>query len=196
VRRRKRDPGADEGRAVRAFVALEIDRATHQRVGDALSALRPRLPGLRAVRADSMHLTLRFLGWTSAEVLERMLPELRQLAGACPRCEAPVRGPGFFPERGTPRVLWLDVALPAPLLDLQKACERLAVSAGFQPETRSFRSHLTLGRWRERVRRPELPELDLGTASLDTLVLFRSELRRDGAVYTPLARFPLRPEGT
>jgi 2'-5' RNA ligase len=65
------------------------------------------------------------------------------------------------------------------------------VGAGFPPETRPFRSHLTLGRWRERAPTPDLPAADLGPLSLETLVLYRSELRREGALYTPLASFPL-----
>jgi 2'-5' RNA ligase len=97
----------------------------------------------------------------------------------------------MFPERGSPRILWLGLEVPPPILDLQLACERAARTAGFEREERPFRAHLTLGRWRERVPRPDLPTADLGSTRLDTLVLFRSELRSSGAVYTPLARFPL-----
>jgi 2'-5' RNA ligase len=89
-------------------------------------------------------------------------------------------------------VLWLGVELPAPVLALQAACEAAAVAEGFEPETRPFRSHLTLGRWRERAPRPALPDVDLGTLALRELVLFRSQLRPSGAVYTGIARFPLQ----
>ena len=46
---------------------------------------------------------------------------------------------------------------PPPVLDLQRACERAARAAGFEREERPFRAHLTLGRWRERAARPDLP---------------------------------------
>ena len=59
---------------------------------------------------------------------------------------------------------------------------------------RPFRPHLTLGRWRDRAPHPELPAVDLGTTRLETLVLFESDLRPGGAVYTPLARFALGRE--
>jgi 2'-5' RNA ligase len=103
----------------------------------------------------------------------------------------PVVGLGLFPERGSPRVLWLGLELPQPMTELQAACEASAVAAGFSRETRPFSPHLTLGRWRDRAARPELPAVELGPVALDTLVLFRSELRPDGAVYTELARFGL-----
>ncbi|HEY6099419.1 MAG TPA: RNA 2',3'-cyclic phosphodiesterase, partial [Anaeromyxobacter sp.] len=112
-------------------------------------------------------------------------------AAACPPLEIAVRGLGLFPERGSPRVLWLGLEMSAAAARLQAACEAAAVAAGFEPETRAFHPHLTLGRWRDRARRPALPDVDLGSAHVGELVLYRSDLRATGAVYTPLDVFPL-----
>jgi 2'-5' RNA ligase len=76
-------------------------------------------------------------------------------------------------------------------LELQAECERAAVAAGFPPEGRPFRPHVTLGRWRERVRRPAAPAFDLGATPLGPVILFKSDLRPQGAVHTPLRTFPL-----
>jgi 2'-5' RNA ligase len=156
-----------------------------------MAILRPAIAGVRWVRPEGLHLTLRFLGWSSEPALESLEPALLAAAGECPTSAARLSGLGLFPERGSPRVLWLGVDLDACVEKLQQACERAAVAVGFAPEPRGFRSHLTLGRWRERAPRPALPELDLGEATLDRLVLFRSQLQRGGAVYTPLRAFPL-----
>jgi len=59
--------------------------------------------------------------------------------------------------------------------------------------TTSGRSSLTLGRWRERARRPALPAIDLATTRLERLTLFESELRQEGPRHTPLVSVPLRP---
>ncbi|MGE5127521.1 MAG: RNA 2',3'-cyclic phosphodiesterase [Betaproteobacteria bacterium] len=184
---------ADE--ATRSFVALECEPGLQDALRELQARLRPRLGEARLVRPERIHLTLRFLGLSSPARLERLRPQLAAAAAACPPCEARVRGVGTFPDRGSPRVLWLGIELAEPLLVLQADCERAARAAGFDPEPRAFRAHLTLGRWRERAPRPELPEVDLGRTRLDTLTLFRSELRPDGAVYTPLARFPLAGSG-
>jgi len=85
----------------------------------------------------------------------------------------------------------VGMELPPTALELQRACERVARDAGFEPERRPFLAHLTLGRWRDRAARPVLPETDLGPARLESLVLFQSETAQGGAVYTPLARFAL-----
>jgi 2'-5' RNA ligase len=81
--------------------------------------------------------------------------------------------------------------MPAAAAALQAACEKAAVASGFEPETRAFHPHLTLGRWRDRAPRPPLPEVDLGKARVRELVLFRSDIRPSGSIYTPLAVFPL-----
>jgi len=179
----------DEG--VRAFVALELPGRVREAIGELQAQLRPRLGSIRLVRPEGAHLTLRFLGEASPQQVEALRAPLARAAARCPSCEVRVAGLGTFPERGSPRVLWLGLAPPDTVLALQAACERAAVAAGFAPEERAFRPHLTLGRWRERDRHPDLPPADLGPARVDTLVLFRSDLQPGGAAYAALARFPL-----
>jgi 2'-5' RNA ligase len=175
----------------RAFVAIELDSPLREELGDLQARLRPRLGGIRLVRPEGIHLTLRFLGDTSPAQAETLRARLAAAAALCPPASVLVAGLGMFPERGSPRILWLGLEVPPSILHLQRACERAARTAGFDREERPFRAHLTLGRWRERVPRPDLPPADLGSTQLDALVLFRSDLRSSGAVYTPLARFPL-----
>ena len=55
---------------VRAFVALELDAALHERLARLVEDLRPRLPGLRFTPVGNAHLTLRFLGTTQPRALE------------------------------------------------------------------------------------------------------------------------------
>jgi 2'-5' RNA ligase len=176
---------------VRAFVALELDARLRAAIGDLQARLRPRLGGIRLVRPEGIHLTLRFLGPTSPAQVESLRPLLAGAAAATPPAEVRVAGLGTFPDRGSPRVLWLALEVPAPLLELQRACEGAARAAGFEREARPFKAHLTLGRWRDRAPRPDLPAADLGTTRLERLVLFESDLKPDGAVYTSLAGFAL-----
>lgn len=176
---------------LRAFVALEIGSDLREALGRLIEGWRRLLPVARFVRPEAIHLTLRFLGGTTAEVLERLEAPLAEAAAACPPTEAPVVGVGLFPDRGSPRVLWVGLAVPASIGTLQEACETAAVAAGFAPEGRAFRPHLTLARFRDRVPRPRLPAVTLGPARLTRLTLFLSELRPSGAVYTPLSTFPL-----
>jgi RNA 2',3'-cyclic 3'-phosphodiesterase len=175
---------------IRAFVALELEARAREAIGLLQARLRGSR-GLRLVRPEGVHLTLRFLGSSEPAQLEALAPRLASAAAACPPFETRVGGLGTFPERGAPRVLWLRIELPPSALELQCACEQAAREAGFEAEDRPFAPHLTLGRWRERVPRPSLEPAELGATRIESLVLFRSETRRDGAAYTPLRRFAL-----
>jgi 2'-5' RNA ligase len=176
---------------VRAFVALELDGRLREAIGELQARLRPRLGTIRLVRPEGIHLTLRFLGPTSPAQLETLRPLLAAAAAACPPAEVRIAGLGTFPDRGRLCVLWLGLEAPPEVFELQRACERAARAAGFEREPRPFRGHLTLGRWRDRAPLPDLPPADLGVTQLENLVLFRSDLKPDGAVYAPLAEFAL-----
>ena len=184
------DPPPRE-KSIRAFVALPLPDTLRRAVAETIQRLTPSLPDVRFVRDEGAHVTLRFLGWTRADTIAALEAPLRVAAAACPPLDLAVHGLGTFPERGRPRVLWLGLGVPPAAAALQAACESAAVAAGFEPETRAFHPHLTLGRWRDRARRPRLPDVDLGSAHVGELVLYRSDLRPSGSVYTPLAVFPL-----
>ena len=177
--------------ALRAFLALPVDDQMRARVAETMAVLKGSVEGVRWVQDAGVHLTLRFLGSARPAALERLNEPLQRAAQACPALEAGFGGLGMFPERGNPRVLWLGARLQPEQQALQAACEAAAVAAGFEPEARPFRAHLTLGRWKDRARRPSLPSVELGSCVLDRLVLFRSDLKPSGAVHTALASFAL-----
>ncbi len=175
----------------RAFVALEIAAPMRERIAGVMGDPRRHIQDVRWAPVEQLHLTLRFLGDSTPSQLERVERGLAEAVRTCPQGAATVAGLGVFPERGGPRVLWLGLTLPDEVIALQHACERIAVAAGFEAERRDFRPHLTLGRWRGPARRPDLPPVDLGTTPLEHVILFRSELRPQGAIHTPLATFDL-----
>jgi RNA 2',3'-cyclic 3'-phosphodiesterase len=185
------DRAAPAAGTVRAFLALEVDEGARSRIAGLVERLRPGLPGVRFVDPANLHLTFRFLGDSTPAALERFWDAVEAAARGLAATRAPLGDLGVFPERGAPRVLWLDLPLPPALRELQHESERAAVRAGFPPEARGFRSHLTLGRWRAPAARPALPGAQLGEAELQRLTLFRSDLRPQGALYSPLRSLEL-----
>ena len=71
---------------------------------------------------------------------------------------------------------------------------------GFKAEKRPYRPHLTLGRFKGPVKRNEDLRLIIDTYQdmvsevyeLNELVLFKSDLKPDGRVYTKMAAWPLK----
>lgn len=153
---------------------------------------------MRWVRAEGIHLTLKFLG----EVGQREVGEVsRLLREVVPRV-APfvmeVTGLGCFPSLRRPRVIWVGIEESTGRLStLQSQLEAGFKRLGFEPEGRRFHPHLTLGRLRRGATPQDLHPLRalleskslgrLGEAPADQVCLFRSELRPTGAVYTRLA---------
>jgi 2'-5' RNA ligase len=183
---------------MRLFLALELPEEVRSGLRAAGEKMRRDHAGWRWVRPQSIHLTLRFLGEVEPAESDLQTERWRRTASACRGGTFRVAGSGVFPPRGRPRVLWAGILDPDPaefLTDLASALEQEARRLGFKPEKRRFRPHLTLARAARGGGRPSVPDPgtlgDLGTVDADELVLFRSELRPEGARYTVLERFPL-----
>jgi len=185
--------------AIRAFLGLELGAAARGRAAALAEALRrgPGGDGVRWVREESLHVTLRFLGATDPAVL----PEITRRVAVQTRALAPfalrLGEPGAFPSPRRPRVIVLGLEPPEPVVALAEAVERGVVDAGLPPEERPFRPHVTLGRVRERRRAALALDVTAPVTGLDEAwdvtetVLFQSETLRSGARYTALQRIPL-----
>jgi 2'-5' RNA ligase len=176
---------------VRAFLAFDPDPATRVRLLREMPRLQEAVPGVRWVRPEGIHLTVRFLGQTEVAALRALEPLVLRAVPLCPAFEAPFREPALFPGGSRPRIVSLGIELPEPAFRLQRACEEAARAVGFEPEERPFRPHLTLGRFVTPGKPKPLPRGDWGSLSCSELVLFESQLGRGGSVYTSLQRFPL-----
>jgi 2'-5' RNA ligase len=184
-----------EAEAVRAFFAVELGASARAAAASAIEVLRRRdeRRAVRFPRAEALHVTLRFLGdVATARLGELVACVAKETAGVAP-FELRLGALMAFPTARRPRVL-AAAALPAePLARAAAAVERGCVAAGFAPEARPFRGHLTLGRVK-RGRPPRFDDVaipDHEPTPVRDAVLFASELGRDGARYTPLERVPL-----
>jgi 2'-5' RNA ligase len=191
---------------VRLFIAIDLDEASKR----AAAALGPEVAerlysagavdrkGVTWVSAHNLHLTLRFLG----EVEEGLSRQLVTQIG--PRFRTPafdltLSGLGVFPPGGPPRVIWIGVkGAGDSLAALFQEVESRLRGLRFEPESRGFQAHLTLGRFRTRAGQrardlicTRIPSQDIGPSPIDHVTLYQSELSPRGPTYTVLARGPL-----
>jgi 2'-5' RNA ligase len=181
---------------VRAFFAVALPEEARQAAAQLAGRLREseRGEGVRWVRPEGYHLTLRFLGNVAreaiAELSERVTDEVSSLAPFAVHLGSAL----VFPSPRDPRVIAVAVEPEAPLASLADGVEHGVVAAGQKAERRRFRAHLTLGRVRNR-RFPSVGEgaaVDCPAFPVEEVVLFQSDLHRSGAVYTPLECIALR----
>lgn len=186
---------ASEGEAAgRLFIGVPLTDEARGEIGARLrDALPDGLPG-RAVPAANWHLTLRFLGATRADQLAAVRAHL-QAAELGDAFGARFSGLGAFSRPRSARVLWMATTEGSDRLrDLARIAEDAARAAGFAPESKSYKPHLTLSRIQpprdvtgviERV-----PPLQVGMR-VGEVVLFRSHLGGGPARYEPVERFAL-----
>ncbi len=188
----------EESPVVRAFFAVDLDEAARRGAASIARELRgrPGAEGVRWVRPETLHVTLRFLGQVALAGLPALVERVgTEVAGLVP-FSLSLTGPRLFPLAKRPRAVALGVEPEEPLAELAAAVERGVRHAGLGADERPFRAHLTLGRVRERggtaPRLDGVPAPPESSFRVREAVLFRSELRRDGAHYTPLETLALR----
>ena len=188
---------------LRVFIAIEIPLPIRQAISAQTESLRGALgPLVRWVPVENMHLTLKFIGDISpanVEMLEQTLTA--ETTGNAPFAMQ-IGGLGSFPTPRRARIIWIGIQAPAALASLQHGIESAAARLGYEPETRPFSPHLTIGRVRQPVRASDQQQVraalertqvgDLGAAEISAVHLFKSDLQPTGSVYTRLFSAPLK----
>lgn len=122
--------------------------------------LRRVAPDAKWVRAESYHVTLKFIGEWRSDVAE-VIEALRKIEA--PPVDLAIRGNGFFPTPRSPRVFWVGIesdecgnGCPRPVERSEASRTTLSLLAskideatsalGSEKEARDFSPHLTLGR--------------------------------------------------
>jgi RNA 2',3'-cyclic 3'-phosphodiesterase len=134
----------------RLFVAVPLSADATAAVAEVVERVRADEPegrGVRWVRLEGLHLTLRFLGPTSESRVPDLAAAVADVAHDGEPFTITVRGAGSFPPTGRPRTIWLDIRDGVESLEglAARLDDRLA-DAGWERERRPFRAHLTLAR--------------------------------------------------
>jgi 2'-5' RNA ligase len=185
---------------IRSFLAFELPPEIMAVISNAFRDMKNTALNVRWGKPGNVHLTMVFMGNVPREHLK---PIGRASEDVCQRYgpfNVALNGTGVFGSRRNPRVLWArlngDLERMSRFRDeLQKDLEPF----GIKQERRRFKPHLTFGRFRKGAKTgSDLDELlsryqDLTspTCTLNELVLFKSDLKPGGAVYTRLNAWPL-----
>lgn len=135
---------------MKTFVGIDIGEATRARIGAAIIDLAKLAPRARWVLADSLHITLVFLGWVEQPVVARVESEMARVARHYVPFDLEIRGGRSFGKRRSPRTLWTGVDGDlATLGAIQAELTRAIATTGAATEDRAFSPHVTLARARD-----------------------------------------------
>ena len=182
---------------MRLFAAIDLDETARAAAAESgrvlatrLGRVHPPVP-VRWVAPEQLHFTLRFLGEVSAGRAEA----LRRAVGApweTRAFAASLAGVDVFPLSGAPRVIWLGVDKGREqMAALKTELDRRLAGVGFEPVTKPFRAHLTLGRIKRQagtaasVPRDVLSAFRPQTARwmVERVTLYESRVSSRGATY-------------
>jgi 2'-5' RNA ligase len=198
---------------VRTFIAIELPEEVRDYLDRCQERLKAAGANVKWTRPEQIHLTLAFLGNVPADELDLLAEAVREAVAGFGPLALRAGGTGQFPPGGRPRVVWVGVRTEAgDLAGLQQAVARAAAPFAEKQEHRAYHPHLTLGRVRQgrRGRRDRrgggggpgnLATLGRAVAEsaeepgpafdAEEVVVFQSDLGREGPTYTPLARLAL-----
>ncbi|SDE80374.1 2'-5' RNA ligase [Thermus arciformis] len=181
---------------MRLFYAVFLPEEVRRALAEAQEKAS-RYKGWKEVPPHQLHLTLLFLGERPEGDLEDLFALGHRLGRQVSPFTAFLRGTGYFPNEGTPRV-WFAKAEGegfGPLAEGLRAGVRElfgeeALRAGGD---KAFKPHITLAR--RKAPAPRVPPVVFGLSwPVREFALVRSELRPRGPIYTILEKFPLRGE--
>lgn len=195
-----RDPSTPS--SLRLFIGARVSLATVRALDEVVQAMRKAESPVRPrwVAPATYHVTLKFLGWSRPEVVEALRDRVGAALAGVRAVEIECRGLGAFPSADKARVVWagIDPAGATRLGEMVEKIERATAELGFAREKRAWHGHVTLGRVKSpadvRGLLSAVPEQAYRYSWVDSLVLFESQMKKDGSEYTEIASWPLESD--
>jgi len=180
---------------IRCFICVEVTNQININKIETILDQLSEYKGIRQVKPNQLHLTLKFLGEVPEEkllLIERQLNSIKFRS-----FEIEFSQLGFFPNERRPRVVWIGISKGKDeLTNLAREVDEKMLKIGFPKEKRKFSSHLTLGRIKK-YNPDEIQKLVTYTHSFKGIVgeretigsiLFKkSTLTPQGAIYQNLS---------
>jgi len=189
---------------VRSFIAIELPDEVKAGLAQLEAQLKlSKPPSVKWVDPYSIHLTLKFLGSIAVAKISEITRAMQEASRGLSPFRLEVKGLGVFPNLRRVQVVWVGIGGEVDKLhQLQQRIESNLVPLGFTPESRPFTPHLTLARLRDRALPAERESFGqlianthfemVYTIEVDSINLMRSQLTREGAIYSRLSSVELR----
>ena len=184
---------------VRSFIAIELPDELKLGLTQLEAQLKmSKQPWVKWVDPYSIHLTLKFLGSIAVDRISEITGAMEEATQGTPPFSLEVKDLGVFPNLRRVQVVWVGMSGEVDKLSqLQQHLESNLARLGFAPETRPFTPHLTLARLRNRASLDERQRFGqliattrfeaTYTIKVDAISLMRSQLTREGAIYSRIS---------
>ena len=180
----------------RLFFAVLVSEELKNKIKPVVDELSKTGADLKLVSLSHLHFTLKFLGDVEEKKIVEIERKLAVVAGKTTSFGISVKGVGVFPSLERIDVVWVG-AEGSELVSLMKAVGKELDSVRKNDHEEEV-AHLTIARVKTGRNKKELQEFlkkfenkEFGKMTVDRLVLFESELRREGAVHKVVREWKL-----
>ena len=189
---------------IRSFIAIELPDELKLELIQLEARLKlDKQPWVKWVNPYSIHLTLKFLGNIAVDRTGEITRAIEEAVQGISPFHLEVKELGVFPNLRRVQVAWVGISGDVDKLSqLQKRIETNLTPLGFAPESRAFTPHLTLARLRDQAsldERQRFGQLIANakfeaayTIEVDAISLMRSQLTREGAIYSRISLVELK----
>ena len=185
---------------IRAFIAVDLSESIRSGVAKLIKAVEPHVDDTKWVSPENLHVTLKFLGDVPLNELPALIKAVQKGTENVEAFDLEFLGCGAFPDLLSPKTIWLGCDRGADELTiLASRIEDELFRLGYPKESRRFSPHLTIGRLKKGGAARSLAEFfdvykekPFGSCGVDEVVIYSSELTRQGPKYDALATVPLK----
>lgn len=131
----------------RLFIAIPVGKEQRSVLRQLQHALQSAIPFGKWVYPDDLHITLKFLGDTDADIAGQVMDKLKNTTAAARPFRLELMELGTFGKPSAPSILWMGIRGEMEALGaIQAEVEASVAPLGFAPEDRPFRPHITIAR--------------------------------------------------
>lgn len=176
---------------IRTFIAFTPPSNVREEIFHFLEKLNTSKADVKWETIDKLHVTMTFLGNVDEANLRNVIAHIKNCCASSRTFPVTYSKLGTFPHKKHPKVVWLGCEEPTgTLYSLKQQIDRALAPLGFTPEDRRFHPHITFGRVRGEkgiVNLLSIMEnliIEPRTATVEKILVMKSELHREGAAYS------------
>ena len=178
----------------RLFVAFPVSEEVRKKIAPIADGLVKTGADLKLVSLEKAHFTLKFLGDVEEKKISEIQEKLGTIAKQCRKLNITVKGVGVFPSLERINVVWVGAEDSSLFLLMKEVNTELDYIKKNDHDTEI--PHLTIARVKTGKNKEKLQEFlrsvekkEFGKIFVDKLILYESELTKEGPIYTKLAEF-------
>lgn len=182
---------------IRAFLAIDLDDELKPKINKIIREFKKTDAKIKYVDLMNLHLTLKFFGDIDTEGLNLLEKAIRNVVSEFEPFDIKIKSCGAFPNKNRIKVIWVGIEDDSIIKDLHDRLDKEFTKLGFDKD-RKFSSHLTIGRMRSAKNKDDVKDCiesfedaDVGSMTVERIVLKKSTLTPQGPIYEDLIEFDL-----